>query len=97
MGQFKLPASNPPIKNTRVLTNSLLGKHSDYLFSDRVPYLITDMEEIEVDEHGNIDESKDKHKGHLLACLRYFNWTFFNKFLDLKIYEQAANIYGNAD
>lgn len=93
MGQFKLPASNPPIKNTRVLCNSLLGRHKDYLFSDRVPYLILDIEECEVDEHGNIDKTKDKHQSHLLDGWRYFNWAFLNKFLDLRIYDEAANIY----
>jgi hypothetical protein len=94
MGQFKLPGANPPIKNTRVLCNSLLGRHTDYLFSDRVPYLITDIEEVEVDEHGGIDKTKDKHQSHLLDCWRYFNWTFLNKFLDLRIYDEGANIYG---
>lgn len=87
MGQFKLPAANPPIKNTRVLSNSLLGKHKDYYFSDRVPYLVLDIEECEVDDSGNIDKGKDKHKSHLLDCWRYFNWTFLNKFLDLQVYE----------
>lgn len=87
MGQFKLPAANPPIKNTRVLCNSLLGRHNDYLFSDRVPYLIMDLEECEVDETGNIDKGKDKHQSHLLDCFRYFNWTFLNKFLDLRVYD----------
>jgi hypothetical protein len=95
MGQFKLPAANPPIKNTRVLCNSLLGRHTDYLFSDRVPYLVMDIEECEVDETGNIDKGKDKHQSHLLDCWRYFNWSFLSKFLDLKIYSEAdANIYG---
>jgi len=87
MGQFRLPAANPPIKSTRVLSNSLLGKHKNYHFSDRVPHLIIDIEETEVDENGIIDESKDKHKGHLLACFRYFNWTFLRKFLDNKVYD----------
>lgn len=91
MGQFKLPAANPPIKNTRVLCNALLKKHPNYLFSDRVPYLILDIEETETDENGLIDESKDKHKGHLFAAWRYFNWTFLNKFLDQRIYDQAAS------
>lgn len=94
MGQFKLPKANPRIKNTRVLCNSLLGRHTDYLFSDRVPYLITDIEETEVDENGEIDESKDKHKGHLLACFRYLNWNFLSKFLNLSIYESATDVYG---
>jgi hypothetical protein len=96
MGQFKLPGANPPIKNTRILCNSLLGRHKDYLFSDRVPYLVLDIEEVEVDEHGGIDKGKDKHQTHILDCWRYFNWSFLNKFLDLKIYE-GSNIYGGTD
>lgn len=87
MGQFKIPAANPRIKNTRVLCNSLLGRHKDYLFSDRVPYLVLDIEECEVDPEGNIDKSKDKHQSHLLDAWRYFNWSYLNKFLDLKVYE----------
>lgn len=87
MGQFRLPAANPQIKNTRVLCNSLLGRHPNYHFSDRVPYTVLDIEECEVDEHGGIDKAKDKHQSHLLDCFRYFNYTFLNKFLDLKVYE----------
>lgn len=82
MGQFKLPASNPPIKKTRLLCNALLKKHENYHFSDRVPYLITDIESTQVNADGDIDESKDKHKGHLLACWRYFNYTFMRKFIN---------------
>jgi hypothetical protein len=92
MGQFKLPAANPPIKNTRVLCNSLLGRHTDYLFSDRVPYLVMDIEECEVDEHGNIDKGKDKHQSHLLDCWRYFNYSFLKKYLDFKVYENEADL-----
>lgn len=82
MGQFKLPAANPPIKKTRLLCNSLLSRHSNYHFSDRVPYLLIDIENIEVDAEGGIAESKDKHKGHLFAAWRYFNWNFLSKFID---------------
>lgn len=87
MGQFKVPAANPGIKNTRVLCNALLKKHPDYLFSDRVPYLIMDIEQIETDENGKIDDSKDKHKGHLFDAWRYFNWNFLNNFLPPNAYE----------
>lgn len=87
MGQFKLPSENPRIKNTRVLCNSLLAKHPNYQFSDRVPYLVMDIEETEADEKGGIDESKDKHKGHLFACWRYFNWTFLQKFVPSNLYD----------
>lgn len=86
MGQFKVPGANPRIKNTRVLCNALLKRHPNYLFSDRVPYLITDIEQTEVDEHGDIDESKDKHKGHLFAGWRYFNWNFLSDFLPSNAY-----------
>lgn len=97
MAQFKLPQFNPRIKNTRVLCNALLKNHKDFLFSDRLPYLVLDIEQTEVDAHGNIDESKDKHKGHLLACFRYFCFTFLHKFLNLSVYEQGADVHSNAD
>jgi hypothetical protein len=97
MGQFKIPAGNPRHKNLRVLANSLLERHTDYLFSDRVPYLITDIEEIEVDENGSIAEHKDTHKGHLFMAWMYLNWNFLNKFLDLRIYDNSADIYGRRD
>lgn len=97
MGQFKVPAGNPRVKSTRVLSNSLLKRHKDYLFSDRVPYLILDIQECEVDSNGDIDKKKESHQTHLLDCWRYFNWTFLHKFLDLKIYEEGANLYGNSD
>lgn len=87
MGQFRVPGGNPPIKSTRVLCNALLHRFPDYQFSDRVPYLINDIEETEADEHGGIDESKDKHKGHLFACWRYFNWNFLSKFVPESQYE----------
>lgn len=82
MGQFKLPAANPPIKKTRLLCNALLSRHANYHFSDRVPYLIIDIENTEVDAEGGINESKDKHRGHLFAAWRYFNWSFLSKFID---------------
>lgn len=81
IGQFKVPGANPPVKTTRVLCNALLGKHENYLFSDRVPYLILDIEKCEVDIHGGIDKTKDKHQSHLLDAWRYFNWSFLSKFV----------------
>lgn len=96
MGQFKVPSANPRIKNTRVLCNSLLGRHTDYFFSDRVPYLILDIEECEVDSEGGIDKTKDKHQSHLLDAWRYFNYSFLHKFLDLRVYEKP-DLPGNGD
>jgi len=96
IGQFKIPHANPPIKNTRILCNSLLARHKSYSFSDRVPYLILDIEECEVDEHGGIDKSKNVHQTHLLDAWRYFNWTFLNRFLDSKNYD-TADILSNGN
>lgn len=87
MGQFKLPGANPPIANTRVLCNSLLGRHDNFKFSDRVPYTVMDIQECEVDSEGGIDKTKDKHQSHLLDCFRYFCYTFLKKYLDLRIYD----------
>lgn len=95
MGQFKLYAANPPIKKTRLLCNALLAKHPNYFFSDRVPYLITDIENTQVDAEGGIDESKDKHQGHLLSCFRYFNYTFLHKWLVLQ--DEKSNVFRSRD
>jgi hypothetical protein len=46
-----------------------------------------DIEQTEADDKGGIDESKDKHIGHLLACWRYMNWTFLHKFVRPEEYE----------
>ncbi len=90
MGQFKISPANPPIKNTRVLCNSLLARHKNFHFSNRVPYLVTDIEEVETDDTGGIDKGKDKHQSHLLDCFRYFCYTFLHKFLDNKIYDNST-------
>lgn len=88
MGQFRVPSANPPIKSTRILCNALLYRHPNYQFSDRVPYLVMDIEQTEADAHGGINEAADKHKGHLFACWRYFNWTFLNKFVPPEMYQE---------
>lgn len=98
MAQFKLPAANPPIKKTRLLCNALLAKHPNYHFSDRVPDLITDIENTETDEHGGINESKDKHVGHLFAGWRYLNWNFLYSFHDWRNYrEEEPHIHSERD
>lgn len=99
MAQFKVPKFNPRVKNTRVLSNALLKKHPDYLFSDRLPFLILDIEQCQVDSKGGIDKSKDKHQSHLLDAFRYFNFTFLHKFLDIRLYEkdEDPDLHSNGD
>jgi hypothetical protein len=90
IGQFKVAPGNPPIKNTRVLCNALLARYKNFFFSDRVPYLVTDIKECEVDSNGLIDKGKDKHQSHLLDAWRYMCWTWLREFLNLKIYSQVV-------
>lgn len=80
--QFSVPASNPGIKNTRVLLNTLLMK-TDFLINDTCRFLIDDLRYVEVNEHGEVDKIKAEKEGmnHLLDCLRYYCFTFHNRFL----------------
>ena len=81
--QFKVPNFNPSIKNSRVLTNSILSKHLDLLIDSGCNYLIEDLQYVEVGETGDIDKTRDKHRTHLLDCFRYYLFTFHNDFVKL--------------
>lgn len=90
--QFKVPRSNPSVRNTRVLTNSLLAKHGNYWINTLAcPHLTLDLNAVVVDEKGDIDKTSDKRKTHLLDGLRYYNWTFHRNFLDTSLYQYAEN------
>lgn len=90
--QIVVPRANPGVRNTRVLCNSLLANHPNYFVNpDTCPYLVMDLNAVEVDAHGDIDKRADKHKTHLLDCWRYDNWTFRRDFLDRGIYQYASN------
>lgn len=87
---FKVPSSNPGIKGNRVLCNSVLQRHPNFKFMDaRCPYLMRDIQFVEVNEKGDIDKTKyktkDKHKGHLLDCFRYYLNVVYHDFV--KVHE----------
>lgn len=70
--QFKLRASNPDIANNRILVNALLERLPVFLFNRKeCRYSIEDMQYVEVNDENQIDKKKDKHKSHLLDCVRY--------------------------
>lgn len=81
---FKVPTFNPSIKNSRVLLNSILQKHKNLEIDASCEYLIHDLQNVEADQHGDIEKSKDSKSTHLLDCFRYFLWTFHNDFVRLK-------------
>lgn len=80
--QFNVPLANPGIKNTRALLNALLMK-TDFLIDNTCRFLIDDLYYVEVNEHGEVDKIKAEKEGmnHLLDCLRYYCFTYHNKFL----------------
>src|SRR5204863_3956443 len=70
--QVKVPRSNPSVKATRLLLNSLCQKHSNFWINvDACPFLNDDLNSVTVDENGDIDKGKDARQTHLLDCLRY--------------------------
>ena len=77
---FDVPTSNPSVKNTRVLLNHLFMREN-ILINDSCKYLIDDLHYVEVDEHGEVNKRKAEADGmnHLLDCLRYFVYRYFNK------------------
>ena len=79
--QVKFPLSNPSVKNTRVLLNSLLHNHPHFYISSECVWLIDDLESVKVNDKGEIDKTKDARKTHLLDNLRYFTWQAARKWI----------------
>lgn len=78
---FKVPTFNPSIKNSRVLLNSILEKHPDFKIDPSCQFLISDLQNVQTKEDGDIDKGKDAHATHLLDGLRYYLWTFHSSFV----------------
>jgi hypothetical protein len=82
-GQLKVPTVNPAISDSQVLCNSLLANHLVY-FDPSMVYTIDDMLYVEVNDNGDIDKNKDKHRSHLLDAVRYTFNTFHKHLLHLR-------------
>ncbi len=76
-GQFKVPTSNPPLEENRVLVNAVLHKHKVILDKEACKKLQNDMENVRVLPNGDIDKS-DKSLTHALDCFRYICNTFLS-------------------
>lgn len=76
--QLKLPSVNPPIAESRTLSNALLANYPDMRISPRCAYLIEDLQWVQVKDDGQIDKAADSRRSHLLDCKRYMDNTFFN-------------------
>ena len=75
-GQMRQPNINPSINDSRVLLNSILQNFPPAIHSE-CKYLIEDLKYVEVNENGDIDKNKDKHRSHLLDCQRYLLNSFY--------------------
>lgn len=80
--QVKTPTINPAISDSQVLVNSIF-QNFDIIISPECKYLIEDLKYVEVNEYGDIDKTKDKHRSHLLDCHRYTLSTFHSNLLKL--------------
>lgn len=79
--QMKFPIKNPSVRNTRILLNSILYKHKDFLISSECLYTIQDLETVKVKDNGDIDKTSDAAKSHLLDNVRYLTWNDFKNFI----------------
>lgn len=82
-GQLKVPSVNPAVSDSRVLTNSIL-QNFDIAIDPSCTFLIDDLKYVEVNQYGDIDKTKDKHRSHLLDCLRYLLNTFHSHLLKVQ-------------
>lgn len=82
-GQMQQPSVNPSVADTRVLMNSILQNYKTNIDPDNCPYFIEDLKYVEVNDQGDIDKTKDKHRSHLLDNGRYIFNTFFGYFVKI--------------
>ena len=80
--QIKVPSVNPAVSDTRVICNSVLANFN-VIFDPSCEFLIEDLKYCEVNDDGDIDKSKDKHRTHLLDCFRYDQNTFFSHLIHI--------------
>ena len=79
--QLKIPSVNPPINESRTLSNSIFARHPNVLIHEQCKFLIEDNKYVQVKEDGSIDKSSNVHRGHLLDCERYLFNSFKGNFI----------------
>ena len=80
--QLKVPGVNPALSDSRVLSNSIL-QNFNFIVDESCKYLIEDLKYVEVNDKGEVDKTKDKHRSHLSDCLRYLLSTFHGKLINI--------------
>lgn len=85
-GQMKQPRINPSIRDSRVLTNSIL-QNKTVRIDPSCELLIKDLKYVQVDDEQNIvkDRQTDVRKADLLDTFRYALNTFYGDFVRFNI------------
>lgn len=79
INQIKVPTVNPRVKENRVLVNAVFVSRKVVLDSEKCKGLIFDLENVSVNDMGDIDKgsrSDPKKRSDFLDCWRYFLNTF---------------------
>jgi len=72
---------NPPLDQSRTLSNQILARHPKRRFHPRCKHLIEDMRLVQY-ENGAIVKRGDSRLTHLLDGQRYMDWTYFQDFIE---------------
>ena len=73
--QIFAPGANRQVKDSRLLFNTVLAKGEEVLLSPTMEKTIKDIEQVEVDEYGDIlksNRAKEERRADFLDCTRYF-------------------------
>lgn len=87
--QIKVPSVNPAVSDRRVLCNSIL-QNQDLIIDPSCKYLIEDLKYVEVNDKGDIDKTKDKHRAHLIDGFGYDLNTFHSNLLKIDLAELSS-------
>jgi phage terminase large subunit len=82
--QLKVPGTNPSHEDSRVLTNSMLQNAEIRISKTGCPKTIQDLQNVEVDDKGDIKKANRKdefQRADLLDCFRYTLSTFHKNFV----------------
>lgn len=92
-GQLRVPKRNPPLSESRTLSNHIMAVHPQRLIHPRCEYLIADLQNVEGDDKDHC-KAPDKMMGHLLDGVRYMDYTFFPYFVNDSA-KLTANVASN--
>lgn len=81
--RYDTPLSNPDIRDSRILCNSMLTHFDGLRISTKCKHLIHDLNYTKSTKDGKIDKSDEKLT-HLLDTFRYFLFTYFNNKFAIK-------------